>query len=164
MTLSRTSCFGSCPSYSVEVQGDGAVTYRGNGNVLITGEHHSRISRKQVEQLLARFRQADYFSLKDQYTASITDNPTHTTAIEFDGLKKQVKDYVGIYEGMPDVVSELEIAFDQLSGTEKWIKGTSETLPSLAAEHWDFSANTSENAALFANVVSSGSKDLIDRF
>jgi len=164
MTLSRTSCFGSCPSYSVEVRGNGAVAYQGRSYVFITGEHHSRISRKQVEQLVAKFRQADFFSLKDQYSASITDNPTETTSIEFDGLKKQVTDYVGFYEGMPDVVSDLENAFDELSGTEKWIRETSETLPSLIAEQWNFRANTTENAQLFANVVSSGSKELVERF
>jgi ankyrin repeat protein len=164
MTLSRTTCFGTCASYSVEVRGDGEVTYHGNAFVLVTGEHHSRISRKHVEQLFAKFRQADYFSLKDEYKAPITDNPTETTSIEYDGLKKQVKDYAGSYEGMPDVVGNLENAFDELSGSEKWIKETSETWPSLIAEHWDFRANTNENAELFANVASSGSKELVERF
>lgn len=164
MTLSRTSCFGTCPSYSVEVRGDGEVTYHGKAFVLITGEHHSRIPKKQVEQLLGKFRQADFFSLKDEYQASITDNPTETTSIELDGLKKQVKDYVGSYDGMPDVVSDLEKVFDELSGSEKWIKETNETWPSLIAEHWDFRANTNENAELFASVTATGSKDLIGRF
>ena len=164
MTLSRTTCFGSCPGYSVEVRGDGTVTYHGKMFVLITGEHHSRISKKRVEELFANFREADYFSLKDQYRAGITDNPTETTFIEFDGRKKQVIDYVGRYVGMPDVVGELEQAFDQLAGTDKWIKETTETWPSLVAEHWDFKAKTAENAELFASVVSRGSNELVDQF
>lgn len=53
--LRRTACYGMCPDYSVEVSGNGEVTYRGNAFVLITGEHHSRIPRKSVEQLLAKF-------------------------------------------------------------------------------------------------------------
>lgn len=164
MTLSRTSCYGACPDYSVEVRGDGTVTYRGKGWVLITGEHHSRISRKRVKQLFAKFREADYFSLKDQYRAGITDNPTQTTTIEFDGRKKQVIDYVGLYDGMPDVARNLEDALDDIAGIEKWVKETSETWPSLVAEHWNFRANTNENAELFASVVSGGSKELIERF
>jgi ankyrin repeat protein len=164
MTLSRTTCFGECPAYSVEVRGGGTVTYQGKEFVLITGEHHSRISRKQVQQLFAKFRQADYFSLKDEYKASITDSPTKTTSIEFDGRRKQVKDYVGSYVGMPEVVTELEGSFDELAGTKKWVKETSETWPSLVAEHWDFKATTSENAGLFASVVAQGSKELVDHF
>lgn len=164
MTLSRTSCLGSCSDYTVEVRGDGAVTYHGNFDVLITGEHHSRISKKHVEQLLAKFRQADYFSLKDGYSSSMTDSSTYTTSVEFDGRKKQVTDYIGSDDGMPDVVTDLEDALDELSGTEKWIKETNETWSSLTAEHWDFHSNSSANAELFANVVSSGSKELIERF
>lgn len=164
MTLSRTTCFGTCPGYSVEVRGDGAVTYRGKMFVLVTGEHHIRISKKRVEELFANFRKADYFSLQDEYRAGITDNPTKTTSIEFDGRKKQVIDYAGHYAGMPDVVGELEQSFDRLTGTDKWIKETTETWPSLLAEHWDFKVNTAENAELFSSVVSSGSKELVDQF
>lgn len=164
MTLSRTACYGTCPAYSVEVRGDGAVTYRGKGFVLITGEHHSRISKDTVQELFAKFRKADFFSLKDEYRAGITDNPTETTSIEFDGRKKQVIDYVGHYVGMPDVVGELEQSFDQLAETDKWIRETSETWPSLLEEHWNFKAKTEDNSELFASVVSRGSAELIDRF
>ena len=164
MTLSRTTCFGSCPGYSVEVRGDGTVTYHGQMFVLITGEHHSRLSKKRVEELFANFRNADYFSLKERYRAGITDNPTQTTSIEFDGRKKQVIDYAGHYVGMPDVVGELEQSFDQLVGTDKWIKETTDTWPSLLAEHWDFKAKTAENAELFAGIVSRGSNELVDQF
>lgn len=164
MKLTRTACFGMCPDYSVEIQGNGQVNYRGNAFVLITGEHHSQLPRKSVEQLLAKFRDADYFSLNDQYVAGITDNPTFTTSIEFDGIRKTVKDYVGHYVGMPDVVGDLETEIDRIAGTQKWIKETPETLPALRAEHWDFKANTEENAALFANVIAQGSPELVAQF
>jgi ankyrin repeat protein len=166
MTLFRGMCFpNSCPSYSVEVRGDGAVTYHGETVVFIGGEHRGWISREQVEQLVAKFRQADFFSLRDEYRVSgIYHGPTATTSIEFDGLKKQVKHAAGLWVGMPGVVSELEKAFDELAGTEKWIRETSETLPSLLAEDWDFGAETDENAELFGYAVANGSKGLIEQF
>ena len=164
MTLSRTTCYGACPAYSVEVRGDGTVIYHGTAFVLITGEHHSQIPKKQVQELFARFRGADFFSLKDEYRAGITDNPTEKTSIEFDGRRKQVVDYVGHYVGMPDAVGELEQTFDQLAGTEKWVKETSETWHSLVAEHWDFKSKTAENGELFASVIAHGSDELIGRF
>jgi ankyrin repeat protein len=164
MTLARTACYGTCPAYSIEVRGDGTVIYIGKMFVLITGEHHSRISKERVQELFAKFRSANYFSLNDEYRAGITDNPTETTSIEFNGRKKQVIDYVGSYVGMPDVVGDLEQSFDQLAGSDKWIKETSETWPSLVAEHWNFKAKTAENAELFSSVVSRGSAKLIDDF
>lgn len=164
MSLSRTSCFGSCPSYFVEVRGSGDVIYRGRRNVLITGEHHARISRQEVIRLLEAFRNADYFSLKDGYSQSVTDNPTYTTAIEFDGHKKSVGDYVGAGAGMPDIVTELEDKIDEVAGTEKWLHETTQTWPTLVAEHWNFRADSDENRTLFASVAEHGSAELIQRF
>jgi ankyrin repeat protein len=164
MSLSRTGCFGPCPAYSVEVRGSGDVIFRGDGNVLITGEHRARISRNAVVNLLEAFRGADYFSLRDGYTQTMTDCPTYTTRIEFDGQKKSVTDYVGSWAGMPDVVTELEDKIDELAGTEKWVHETSQTWPALAVEHWNFRAATDENRTLFASVVEHGSVELVQRF
>jgi ankyrin repeat protein len=164
MSLTRTSCFGSCPAYSVEVRGNGEVIYRGEGSVLITGEHHDRISRQEVIKLLDAFHNADYFSLKDGYSQLVTDVPTYTTAIEFDGHKKSVGDHVGAAGGMPDIVTELEGKIDELAGTEKRLNETSKTWPALVAEHWNFRADTEENRTLFASVAERGSGELIEHF
>jgi hypothetical protein len=159
MSLRRTFCFGTCPAYSVEVRGNGDVIYRGERNVLITGEHHARIFRQEVAKLLDAFRNADYFSLKDGYSQTVTDNPTYTTAIEFDEHKKSVGDYVGAGAGMPDVVTELEDKIDEIAGAEKWLRETSQTWPALITERWNFRADTDENRTLFASVAESGSDE-----
>ncbi len=56
------------PAYSVEVRGDGQVLFDGKSNVLILGHHHASLSKQGVDNLVAAFRRADYFSLKDKYT------------------------------------------------------------------------------------------------
>ena len=164
MSLTRTSCFGSCPAYSIEVRGSGETIYRGERNVLITGEHHATASRQEVIRLLETFRIADYFSLKDGYSQFVTDVPTYTTAIEFDGRKKSVGDHVGDGAGMPDIVTELEDKIDEVAGTEKWLNENSKTWPALVAEHWNFHSDTDENRTLFASVAERGSGELIRHF
>jgi ankyrin repeat protein len=164
MSLSRTSCYGSCPAYSVEVRGNGDVFFRGGINVLVPGEHRSKISRHEVENLLDAFREADYFSLKDDYSQHMTDVPSYSTAIEFDGLKKSVGDYAGTGVGMPDVVTELEYKIDEIAGTEKWLHETDQTWPALVAEHWNVRAETDDNRKLFASVTERGSAGLIQQF
>ncbi len=164
MTLSRSSCFGSCPDYSVEVRGDGSVLYHGKAFVLITGDHQSAISRRAVLNLLKSFRSLDYFSLKNAYQASVTDIPTVTTSIQIDGQVKTVTDHDGYAVGMPDAVLGMELTFDEVSGTAKWTKETEETWPALLAEHWNFRAKTDANRQLFASVVQRGSPELIQRF
>ena len=161
--LKRSNCYGPCPAYSVEVQGNGAVLFDG-GLALVTGQHTSTLSKEGVQDLLAAFRQASFFSLKNKYIYGVTDNPTYTTSIEFDGHKKTVIDYVGLQAGMPEALRELENAIDRIAGTEKWVKGNSETGAALIAEKWNFSADTPENRALFANVVAHGPAELIQLF
>jgi ankyrin repeat protein len=164
MRLERTECYGACPAYSIEVKGDGSVDFIGKSNVLMIGRHRGQIPKQAVDDLLAAFRQANYFSLRDSYVTRVTDNPTYRTSIEFDGLRKSVRDYVGVQAGMPDAARDLEEAIDRIADTEKWIKGNGATASALVSEKYDFSADSDENRVLFANVVSNGRPDLIQLF
>lgn len=141
IALERTGCFGTCPAYRIEISGDGSVAYRGTYFSLLSGEHHDRISKEAVAQILEAFRKADYFSLRDKYVYEVTDNPTTTTSIAFDGKQKSVVDYVGEEAGMPHFVVELEETIDRLAGTGKWVVGNAETIPSLLRESWDFKSH-----------------------
>jgi hypothetical protein len=162
--LSRTGCYGVCPAYSVEIRGDGEVLFDGEQNVLVIGHHRSRIPRDGVAGLVAAFRNAGYFSLKDEYVATITDNPTCTTSIEFDGHKKSLKDYVGFAAGMPEIVMDLEGKIDQVAGTDKWIRDTPQTAPSSLSEGWNFKADTPENLDLFAHAIQWKANRVVDLF
>jgi len=159
IVLSRTGCFGACPSYTVEVHGDGTVLYEGGSFVAITGPHRGSVSSEAVAQLVEAFRAADYFSLKDKYMWGATDLPTYTTSISIDGRTKEVVDYAGVEVGMPESVSKLEETIDRLSGVERWTKGNGETVPALMQEKFDFkSAKASE---ILANVAQKGSADAV---
>lgn len=162
MTLERTECYGPCPIYKVEVRGDGEVAYEGLSPSLIPGHHRSRISKEAVQRLVAEFRKANYFSLKDRYVWPVTDLPTFKTSIEFDGRKKSVVDYMGRQVGMPEAAERLEISFDEIAQTGKWVEGNRETVRSLIAEGWNFQADSEDNRELFANVVDRGPKEVME--
>lgn len=123
MRLKRTVCYGDCPAYSVEIRGNGEVAFTGEAYVFAKGSHRGTVSKQMVSELLEVFRRANYFSLDDKYSASITDNPAYTTSIEFDGRRKSVVDYVGLVEGMPEVVEDVEDSIDRVAGTKKWVSG-----------------------------------------
>jgi len=123
MTLARSMCLGPCPSYTVEIRGDGTVQFEGLAHVDAMGKHSDRISRDAVTELLAAFQRADFFSLKNEYAAAITDIPSFTVSIEFDGRKKSVLDHYGLSVGMPEAVADLEEAFDRLANTVRWLRG-----------------------------------------
>lgn len=148
ITLSRTGCFGACPSYEVEVHGDGTVRYTGQSYVAIIGRHHCSVPQENVRNLVKAFREADYYSLRDEYIARITDNPVYVSSIQIDGKSKTVKDYVGAMIGMPLRVSDLESAIDRLSGVERWTHGDSDTAGCLKDENWNFKSDEAAKALI----------------
>jgi ankyrin repeat protein len=161
--LERLPCYGPCPVYSVEVHGNGDVFYEGtSGILLITGRHRDHISHDAVAGLVSSFREADYFSLKDEYSILAVDLPTFVTSIEFDGRKKRVLDFAGFSVGMPEAAKRLESLVDEVAQTDKWLEGTSDTVPSLVREHWNFAANTSDNDNVFAVAV--GRPDILSLY
>lgn len=159
IVLSRMGCYGTCPSYSVEVHGDGTVLYSGARFVAIKGSHHHSISSDVVSQMVEAFRAADYFSLKDKYIFGPPDLPTYKTSISFDGRTKEVTDYDGEEGGMPKSVSDLEDTIDHLSGVERWTKGDSDTVPALIQERFDF--KSSQASEILARVAKMGNADAV---
>jgi ankyrin repeat protein len=159
ITLQRTGCLGACPDYRVEVHGNGTVLYNGGAHVTFTGKHSGMVSVDNVLELVKWFEQADYFSLRDEYTASVTDCPAFTTSIEFDGKRKQVLDYVGLEMGMPVAVEQLEDKIDELSGSERWTKGNNDTIAALRDEHWDFKSRAA--AETVERVAERGTPELV---
>ena len=122
ISLVRTMCFGACPSYQVEILGDGSVTWRGGRDVATIGDAHSTIPKREIRALYRAFRRADFFWLYDSYNAPITDLPTYTVTISYDGHVKAVADYAGMSAGMPHAVSDLEQLIDKTANTQQWIK------------------------------------------
>lgn len=152
--LVRGGCLGTCPSYTVEIRGDGMVLYDGGGFVAVAGKHRCSISQEKVRELVKMFRDADYFSLQDQYAWDATDLPTYVTSIEIDGKSKKVRDYAGALVGMPLVVSDLGAAIDRVSGSAKWVVGEGDLVDCLRKEGWDF--HSRESAEMLATVAQYG--------
>jgi ankyrin repeat protein len=159
IVLSRTACLGTCPSYRVEVHGDGAVLYDGHSFVAISGSHRAQISGDVVSEMVEAFRSANYFSLKNRYMWGATDLPTYTTSISIDGKTKEVVDYAGEQVGMPERVSRLEEIIDRLSGVERWTKGNGETVPTLMQEKFDFKSPQASD--ILANVAQRGNAEAV---
>jgi len=159
MTLKRTTCFGTCPSYRVEIHGDGTVLYEGQAYVAVTGSHRGSVSKGTVSELVDAFRNMDYYSFEDEYVWPATDLPTYETSIEIDGRLKKVKDYAGEQVGMPLSVSKLEAEIDRLVDTERWTKGNENTVKSLTDEKWDF--KSPQTAEMLARVAKTGQPEVV---
>jgi hypothetical protein len=123
ISLRRTGCFGSCPSYTLTVLGDGSVIYYGDAFVHYCGDYRGNVSQEVVHQLVDVFRKADYFRLFNRYVLRASDLPTYITSISFDDKRMSVTDYWGTRVGMPDTITEVENTIDRLAGPKVWAKG-----------------------------------------
>ena len=65
--MERTSCFGTCPVYSIELHGDGSGTYTGQKHVNDAGPHTFRVGHAEVVRLLTAFFNVRFFELRDKY-------------------------------------------------------------------------------------------------
>ncbi len=156
ITFERGSCFGTCPDYKVVIHGDGTLEYHGEAFVAIRGNHHAKLPRAVVQQIVERFRKAEFFWLLDRYNWEGVDNATQAISIAFDGRFKSVYDSEGQVVGLPIAVRNLEDEIDQLAEVERWTKGNSETGPSLVAEGWDFHSKSCANRSMVMGVAHLG--------
>jgi hypothetical protein len=138
--LERSWCYGGCPAYVVDVTEDGSVTYEGTSLVAVSGQFQDRIAPTAVAALVGLFDRADFFSLRDEYSASFPDGVAYTISLTVDGRTKTVRDYEGQTVGMPAIVTELEDAIDRTAGTAKFVKGTPETIEVLRKAGFNFSS------------------------
>lgn len=143
ITLERTGCYGTCPTYTVAVSGDGTVVFSAFYFAKVNGVNQwkksgvikSHISDEQVRQLVAEFDRANYFSLQDFYRdakdgcpAVETDQSSAYTSIQLNGRKKSIQHYLGcLYEGRdsvtyPKELVALETAIDQIVDSKQWMQ------------------------------------------
>jgi ankyrin repeat protein len=142
--LQRTGCFGTCPAYDVAISTSG-VTFDGRGFVVAMGKHNAAVDADEVRALAKRFVDADFYSMDPLYRAGVTDNPTYILSLTIDGRNKSVEDYVGSWQGMPAVITDLEEQTDLLAGTDRWIKGSQGLVQVLQAERFRFKTSEAQN-------------------
>jgi len=124
--LSRSGCYGTCPSYKVKVAENGDVSWSGGGFVKAIGERHSTIASETAHALLERFRSPAFWALCGGYDASVTDNPTMQIEARIGGRSKIVWNYA---DSAPEFEDALEDAVDAAANTHAWRHGDAQTEP-----------------------------------
>lgn len=154
--LQRTACFGSCPVYSVTIDGGGTVTYDGEGAVRVVGRRTAQIDPAIVAQLLATAENLRFFELRDAYReienpdgtrSVVTDLPTKLVTVTANGRTKRVEDYVAA----PDALTDFERQIDAAAGTKQWVFIDADALEALADSGWP--ASSEEGATLLQQAI-----------
>jgi hypothetical protein len=102
--LERTSCFGNCPSYVVQIQADGSVSYDGRSSVKTKGKKMFHIDRQKFVDLLKQAESFHFFDLDSKYVCvknkagqwvTVTDFPTTFITVRTGDRSKRIELYVG---------------------------------------------------------------------
>jgi len=133
LRFERSRCYGSCPSYSITVQGDGTVEYVGKDNVKTKGSQKANVDAATLRKLASEFAKADFFSLADFSEENCkgtvcTDMPTVTTELSLKSETRKMTHYYGCRTA-PKALWDLESALDKLLNTEQWTGDVSKQGP-----------------------------------
>jgi hypothetical protein len=108
--LEMTPCYGTCPSYKVVVFDNDSLTYEGMRHVAKEGIVAKQLPKGTVNQLVEKFREANFFNFQNEYTSKMTDFPTTYIAFTDKGITKKIKDY---YKA-PESLRQLEMLIGNL--------------------------------------------------
>jgi hypothetical protein len=119
ITFHRTVCFGTCPAYTLTINGEKkTATYKGEKNVDKIGEYEKGISESELANFISAFEKHHFFELKDSYSSAATDLPSKVTTYTIDGKTKKVDDM----EKAPSDLKELENLLENYANSEGWKK------------------------------------------
>jgi ankyrin repeat protein len=116
---------------SLHVSGNGLVEYNGSGAVIVEGKHQLRIKPAEVQQLVASFRRAKFFTLRDHYSSGTENSGTTTISMEAGSMKKTV---VADWTQAPSALEELAEDLLKYSHSDQWVVGNADTVKGLLAE------------------------------
>ena len=123
--LSRTVCFGVCPSYTVEVGVDGAVAFEGDEYVEARGLRCDSIEAEHVGKLVEAALRLGFMELTqaevDECSGWWTDHPSVITTVNVDGRKKTIDYYLGCKNQVGKRLIQLADRIDLVLETARWV-------------------------------------------
>lgn len=121
ITLERTPCYGTCPSYRITLYGNGSYVFNGTRCVVVKGQKKGAITRVAVKGLVKDFGAANFSSFRDSYEdMGITDMPSAILSFTANGTTKQVFHYQGD-PNAPKDLRALEDRVDSVVNTKRFI-------------------------------------------
>ena len=156
--MERSACFGTCPVYSLEMQGNGTVTYIGREHVRVSGERTWTVDPDSVRALARDMEKAGFFEMKDAYAGRMTDLPTTYTTLTSGGRTKRIRDYFGA----PPELKEIEARIDAVSGARGYVSISAAAVREMQQSGWRPIAENAENAARWMHrALASGDADTV---
>ncbi|MEJ6735597.1 MAG: DUF6438 domain-containing protein [Flavobacteriales bacterium] len=76
LTMERTPCFGTCPSYKIFIFNTGNVIFEGYSNTKYIGKFNTQLTKKQLKEIQQMMDEIDITGMRDVYDSEVTDFPS----------------------------------------------------------------------------------------
>jgi TonB family protein len=131
----RSTCYGTCPGYTVRVNADGTIQWEGDAFVDVIGKRTAGISPDESRALLEKFRTAAFWSYCGDYSRSITDNPGTQITVSLGGRTRTISDYA---DSSPKELRDLLVDVDRASDSHRWRHGdpAHESITRIGSDTW----------------------------
>lgn len=110
-----TSCYGTCPVYTMQIFSDGTLTLDGFEHLDKIGHFKSRISIDKLNELILSFDNASFFNLENSYRSQFKDLPTKYITYSKNGNVKKIMAYDNIPKDLKALIKSLEILVSELN-------------------------------------------------
>lgn len=117
IVLSKGTCFGECPVYTLTVYNTGLMKFNGVRYTEMDGKHELQLTEDQYVELIKAFDEANLWQFEDLYNMDIADLPTTTISYADDDKLKTIK---GKAERPVELV-QLEEKLTALIQLEGWV-------------------------------------------
>lgn len=119
LSLERTTCYGNCPYYSIEIYADGRAVYEGKKNVELLGKYTATAPPDLLQTLLEKAIAINYVNLQPKYPIrglGIIDFPVCISSVRQNGLLKTIYNR----NDAPASLVAYEQLFDELTENLPW--------------------------------------------
>lgn len=120
ITFERTACFGTCPSYVMQVYADGRVAYEGRRFAAMEGKKDLKLPATAVADLLRQASESHFEQFQDRYSRNTSDLPSTIIGVQQPNGKLKT---VVLEEGAPENVQELFTYFGSQLDALAQLKG-----------------------------------------
>ena len=128
LRMTRSACYGICPSYSLTIHADGGVDYEGSGHVAAGGPQHGQADAQALARLRAELSDPA-FNLWGDYVRGApacgpwaTDMPGVSIEAYVGGRWRHIHHNLGCRDA-PAALRRLEQDIDEAAGSSRWTGG-----------------------------------------
>jgi len=116
ISIEKTACMGPCPVYKLSIFSDGTLQLSAKKNLELKGEFSSTLTNEELQSLIDKFVESDFFAFKESYESNMTDLPSTFIEFNYEGKSKKILDY----DGAPKELKALEAEVIALLKSSDW--------------------------------------------